>query len=115
MLTNGEEIIMLDHEIAFSFVFNLFDFSPVNIWEMNDEQKGWLNHHVLIPFIKGKVFDYDLFAAKLEVLNADFWNRVGELMPNEWKTDQLGKIKDRLDKFILDRDKLFQEIKLLTA
>jgi hypothetical protein len=43
MLTNGEEIIALDHEKAFGFSFASIIPVPFNIWEMNNDQKKCIN------------------------------------------------------------------------
>ncbi len=112
MLTNGEEIVALDHEKAFGFSFASFIPVPFNIWEMNNDQKKWIYSHILYPYIKGKKFDFNEFTKKMLKLNDPFWSKAYQLIPDTWKTQQYDTIKDRLISFINNRNQFIKELKI---
>lgn len=112
MLTDGEEIIMLDHEKAFGFTFASVIPVPVNIWEMNNDQKKWITDHILYPYVKRKKFDFNGFTKKMLNLNDPFWSKAYELIPDTWKTEQFDTIKDRLISFINNRNQFIKELKI---
>lgn len=109
MLTNGEEILILDHEIAFGFTFA--PFLPAKLWEMQVRDKNWIENHILYPLIKGKEFDYAEFSAKMVNLNNDFWNKAWDLLPDEWRVEQFGTIKQTINSFIENQDTFINELK----
>lgn len=111
MLTNGEEIIILDHEAAFGFTFA--PFISANIWEMQDRDKKWITDHFFYHEIKGKNYDYDSFSLKLATLNDSFWDRAWNLLPSEWQLDQFNTIKRTIKSFVENKDKLIQELKFI--
>ncbi|MBL7701519.1 MAG: hypothetical protein JNM14_04680 [Ferruginibacter sp.] len=113
VLTNGNDIIMLDHEIAFGFVFA--PFLPSKIWEMQEVGKDWIRNHCLLPLIKGKEYNYDEFSEKLDNLSNAFWDCAKKLIPIEWMTDQFDFIKTKLSEFINEKDKFILELKKIMS
>jgi hypothetical protein len=114
MLTNGEEIVILDHEIAFGFVFDfLLKGSP---GEFSDSDHHWIGNHCLLSLIKGKSFDFENFSVKLERLNDDFWNKAWEFTPDDWKNkDQFDKIKNFISGVRDNRNIFIQELKKIMS
>jgi len=113
MLTNGEEIVALDHEKAFGFIFVLF--APVNIWELPENQKVWIRKHILLPLIKGKSFDFDVYFDKCATLTNEFWNRAWELTPEDWKTNHFITIKEKINSFIEQRKEFIKELQIIMS
>lgn len=113
MLTNGEEIIALDHEKAFSFIFVLF--SSTNLWELSTDQRKWITQHVLLPYINGKKFDFDGFMDKCAILTPEFWNKAWQLTPEAWRTEDFNTIKERLSSFISHRKEFIKELKIIMS
>jgi hypothetical protein len=109
LLTNGLEIIVLDHEIAFGFVFA--PFMPANIWDMNEDHKAWIRQHCLLPLIKGQNYDFERFSLKLDNLTEQFWVRAFELIPSDWRTEQFETIKNILTSIVVNKDKFILELK----
>ena len=105
LLTNGLEIIILDHEIAFGFVFAPFLTS--DIWDMSEDHKAWIRQHCLLPHIKGNAYDFERVSSKFDNLTDRFWERSFELRPKDWRTDQFEAIKNILNGIIVNREKLY--------
>lgn len=102
MLTDGRNLVILDHEIAFGFIFAPF-LTP-NIWEMQEQHKNWISQHCLHPLVKGKYYDYEAFASKFDVITDGFWQKAWELIPEEWRTDQFDIIRKTLTGIIANRE-----------
>ncbi len=113
MLTNGEEIVAIDHEKAFSFIFALF--TPVNIGEIPEHQKDWIRNHILYPLVKGKPYVANSFMDKCQKLDNDFWNRAWQLTPDDWKTEHFTTIKDRITSFIDNRKAFIKELQIIMS
>jgi hypothetical protein len=113
LLTNGTDIIILDHEIAFGFIFAPFLTS--DIWKMTEEHKAWIRQHCLLPLIKGKVYDFEGFSSKFDNLTDKFWERAFELIPKDWRTDQFESIKNILTGIVVNREEFISELKKLLS
>lgn len=113
VLTNGNDLVMLDHEIAFGFIFSPFLTSK--IWEMHEETRDWIRNHCLLPLIKGKEYNYDDFSEKMDNLNDAFWEKAAHLMPQEWLTEQFGSIKGTLANITKEKDKFILELKKIMS
>jgi HipA-like kinase len=92
MLTNRKEIIILDHELAFSFIFDLV--TNPNPWIIKQANLTWINHHYLLPKIKGKEFDFEKFSKRIGYLDDNFWETSWNLIPENWRRDQFETIKN---------------------
>jgi hypothetical protein len=63
MMTNGYEMVIYDHELAFGFIFDLF--TNPQPWVIRNVDLEWINKHVLLSRIKGKDFDFDGFSKRV--------------------------------------------------
>jgi hypothetical protein len=113
MLTNGEQIVAIDHEKAFSFIYSLF--GPVEIWQLPETGKDWIKQHILRNLVKGKAFDAELFMDKCERLTPDFWAKAEELIPAEWKTEHFNTIKQKVSGFITNRQQFIKELQIIMS
>lgn len=113
VLTNGNDLVILDHEIAFGFIFAPFFTSK--IWEMQDESKDWIRNHCLLPLIKGKEYNYDNFSEKMDNLNDAFWAKAAQLIPQEWLTEQFDAIKNTLTDITKEKKKFILELKKIMS
>lgn len=113
LLTNGDNIIILDHEKAFGFIFP--PFFTANIWEMTEEQKAWIRQHCLLPLIKGKQYDFDAFSTKFDNLTVEFWDKAFNLIPDSWRSDQFDSIKNILTGISVNRKVFIKELKIIMS
>lgn len=113
ILTNGNDLVILDHEIAFGFIFAPFLTSK--IWEMREENKEWIRNHCLLPLIKGKDYNFDAFSEKMDYLNEAFWVKAAQLIPSEWLTEQFDLIKNTLINIIEEKEKFIVELKKIMS
>ncbi|HWK56517.1 MAG TPA: HipA family kinase [Parapedobacter sp.] len=116
MLTDGSTLVMLDHELAFGFALTLgFLRNPIP-WAITENDHGWITAHCLHRRLKGCVDELADFSDKLVNLDAEFWDKVGELIPAEWFDETLfTEIKNHCDGMVAHRDEFIQGIKQLLA
>ncbi len=94
LLTNSEEIYIIDHELAFTFILELFP--NAEPWKITDSQLQSYRNHILFRYLKKKNnFDYS-FVDSFERLENSFWNKVETLIPKEWSNQVYEKIKTNI-------------------
>lgn len=113
MFTNGAELVIFDHELAFSFTLAILK-NP-KPWELRSSSFQWINKHVLLDKIKGKQFEFEDFSQKLDQLDSSFWKTAKNLMPCEWLTDQFKEIEQYFIDFCNHKDTFIQELKTLLS
>jgi hypothetical protein len=95
MMTDGNEIVIFDHELAFGFVLDIFQNKQP--WIIRDADLEWIKQHCILPKIRGKEFDFQHFSEGLSTLTEDFWERAWFLIPEEWRSlPQFNNIKQYL-------------------
>lgn len=97
ILSNGKDLLLLDHELAFSFVDILPFLRTKTPWIFTDADKELYQSHYLYPFLKGSNVNFDNFCEKLENIDESFWKKVSQLMPSEWGDFKLNEIQSQLN------------------
>lgn len=113
MMTDGQEIIIYDHELAFGFVFDLLK-NPAP-WELREFDYQWINNHVLLSRIKGKEFDYAAFSKRFDTLDENFWRAAWDLIPRQWRSGQFEQIKSHLSVICKHKEAFITELKKLMS
>lgn len=113
MITDGKEIVIFDHELAFGFIFDLFK-NP-RPWEIRESDMQWINNHCLFPKIKGENFDFDDFSQRLDNLDNNFWDQAWNLIPNEWCSEQFNLIRNHITAILENKGAFILELKKLMS
>lgn len=114
MITNGKEIVILDHEIAFGFVLDIPSVQNKTPWVLQERDKQWAVKHCLYNSLKGEIFDHGRLKNRLLGLDKAFWNRAWDLTPEAWRDKKefdsiklfLTQIVHNVDPFIVDLQRL---------
>ena len=95
MLTNGEELVILDHELAFSFLMMIFpDNEP---WVVTREKWTEFSTLILPGKLKDVVFNESEISEKINRLDDAFWRSARRLIPAEWMNkDYLIRIQNHV-------------------
>ena len=113
MLTNGNEIVILDHELAFGFIFDFVkDPEP---WIIKQKDLGWINAHCLLPKIKSKDYDFDEFSNRIDNLDENFWDTAWNLIPEDWRSGQFEMIKQHFTAISENKASFILELKKLMS
>ncbi len=113
MFTDGTEIVIYDHELAFSFVMEILP-NP-RPWEIRVADLEWINKHCLLSRIKGKEFDFDDFSRRFDNLDGNFWATARNLIPEEWLSDEFDRIKQHFTAICNNKDAFIIELKKLMS
>jgi len=116
LLTNGKELLIFDHEVAFGFVFELSFNRNKEPWNIRDSDKLWIEKHCLFRSLKGNVFDEQNLMHKFARLDNEFWNRAWDLTPNSWRDkEQFEAIKSFLAQIVSNKNAFVKNLQLLLA
>lgn len=112
MLTDNKDIVILDHEIAFSFI-DLLLYKNDTPWLLNDNDKDLFRKHLFYSFLNGKEFVCEDFVTKFSSLDKAFWERLQYLIPSDLVIDRFNSIRDHLLNRISKIEIYKEEIKRL--
>jgi len=110
MLTDNEDIVILDHELAFSFIDLLF-YKNDTPWILTDNDKNLFRQHLFYDFLHGKEFVSDDFIDKFKLLDKQFWERVKYLIPSPLVVDKFDVIEKHLINRISNFDLFVKDLK----
>lgn len=116
-LSGQNDLIIYDHELAFSFLYLILgnQASQLKITEpwriTEDDILNWISKMFLYPIVKGKPFPETEIIQKLYKISEDFWQKAFNLIPAEWQSDQLIRIKDTLNLVVSHKEQFVENIK----
>jgi hypothetical protein len=102
MLTDGDNILIFDHELAFGFVMDIIK-NPTP-WIITDYEIGWIKNHYFYPILKGNEHNFDEFVDSFTVLDEKFWDKLRKTIPEVWIGDYFDTIKNNLTSLITHKD-----------
>jgi hypothetical protein len=88
LFTRGDDLLIFDHETAFSFLLDLFPSRTP--WNLDDQQ--YLVEHVFYRRLKSKPIDLTRFAASLSGLSDALIAGIVADVPPEWNNDNVPMI-----------------------
>ncbi len=113
MLTDGEKILIFDHELAFAFVFDII--SNPTPWILADSDKTWLKQHYFYPVLKNNEPNLEEFVERFVRLDSEFWKKALTLIPQAWITPQTFKIRTTLEALIVHKTIFLDNLKKLVS
>ena len=70
----------------------------------------WISDNYSYNLLKGSSFDFSIFAGRLSSINDQFWEKVSDRIPAEWKNENFTTIKTYLNTIIENRDQFVSEL-----
>lgn len=104
LLFNGDDILVLDHELSFTFTKIISFLRNKTPWIFNQGDIELYETHFFYNIFHRKTVDFTDFAQKLSVLNDHFWERVINFMPSEWQSDTIEEIKNHIDSIVNNKE-----------
>jgi hypothetical protein len=105
LLWKGNEIFLIDHELAFSFLYAIG--ASVNSWEVRGDMGDFLNEHVFYRELKGQEIDLSRFLEALQATSDEDIDDLFDQLPTEWNNSSvfrihghLGDVRDHAEEFI---------------
>lgn len=114
LLTNGKELLMFDHEVAFGFIFEMSFTRNREPWVIRESDKLWIEKHCLFRTLKNYTFDVQNLLNKFARLDGIFWSSAWELTPDSWRDkEQFEVIKDHVNQIVSNKALFFKNLQLL--
>lgn len=114
IIFNGSNLLIFDHELAFSFVRILSFLRNKTPWILNEADRDLYVNHFFYKFLRDLKPDLTAEASILERFNPDFWEKTYTTLPKEWVDDQvleigpyLTSIVENLANFAISLNKTF--------
>lgn len=107
LFTKGDQVFVYDHEMAFSFLFELFP-SPMP-WKL--EGQSYLSNHVFYRKLRSKQIDTTGFVRSLAALSDSELRDVMASVPTEWNNGSVAKIEAYLRVVREHGDEFAEEIR----
>jgi hypothetical protein len=92
VLVRGDEIFVIDHEAAFSFLYLVAGRNPT--WQVRDRRS--LRQHVFSYQLRKQSIDLSLFTARLATLGDGELERIVREVPEEWRHSDIGRMSAHL-------------------
>jgi hypothetical protein len=109
LLTDGENVIIFDHELAFSFIYDLFYKNPTP-WIITENDKNLIKKHYFYTNLRENEHNFDSFVEGFTVLDENFWKIVSGLIPNTWDQSHMIEIKNNLNSLVEHRMTFLEEL-----
>ena len=109
-LTNGKDLLIYDHELAFSFTQLLPFARNTSPWLIPSDDMKWLSRNFCFQQLKGNSYDFSNFIARLPVLNEEFWEKAEQVIPEEWENEHFDIIKGYITTIVEHRNQFAIEL-----
>ena len=109
-LTNGKDLLIYDHELAFSFIQILPFARNPDPWLILPADMDWLTRNFCYQQLRGNNYNFSNFTGRLSVLGDGFWKKAKAVIPPEWKNENFDIIKDYLTKVVEHRNQFATEL-----
>ncbi len=108
MVSDGDKIYLFDHEMAFGFANEI----PANKtpWIIRDTDMDWVANHFFYPYLIGRNKNFNTFTEKLDTLDSTFWQKLVDITPVDWKTDEFDKIVEGLNAILMNKNEFINQI-----
>lgn len=100
VISNGSNLLIYDHELAFSFLLMIPILRNKTPWVLNDADRNLYEKHFFYKWLKEQKPDLTEHVLKLKCFNSVFWSKVYQNLPNEWRTDKVLEIEPYLSGII---------------
>jgi hypothetical protein len=108
MLTDGDKVLIFDHELAFAFVMDIIK-NPTP-WIIGPADLSWIKKHYFYSVLKQNEHNFDTFVENFSVLDKKFWTKVNVLIPKEWVTSQVNEIQKNIGLLVNNRQRFLEQL-----
>ncbi len=93
----NDQLWILDHELAFTFLFPIIGRASTEPWIINESDKNMVENHILYSKLKNNISDFSSLEDILVPLTSEFWRETESDIPIEWMSEDFAKIKDHIN------------------
>ncbi len=107
LLYDGNEFCLIDHELAFSFLFSIQRGSPFQLSKLE-----FLRDHIFYQQLRRTTVETDRIEGEVASLSDADWQAITRRIPDAWKTDKLDQIIAHCTAITRKHDVFFRNLKL---
>ena len=115
--TNGKELKIFDHELAFSYT-TLIGIPIAQEWRLDEKgfERDLIFKHVFYKYLKRKPnLPIDRAVESIGVLNEAFWQQAENLIPTQWMNSNFEKIKQHTQSIVTNINNFKKEIRRILS
>lgn len=111
MFLSDDQFYVIDHETAFGFIDTFSFLRSPNPWTFNDTDVQSFKKHCFYPQLRhNPLVDLDEALQPFEKLNLDFFEKLINFVPNEWRTSEIEIIRNHITQIIEHLSEFKKEI-----
>ena len=115
MLTDGQRIMLLDHELAFAFTKYIPSTRSPTPWLLTEyDVREWIQKHYFYPQLRGQSFDFATLTPQFQNLDDHFWQAARRHIPPAWQTTELDAIQTYITQVLTHVADFTQELNRIT-
>ena len=107
ILWKGDELYVIDHEMGFSFIYEILPL--VDPWKIT--RLDFMKSHLFYAVLKGQAINLDRFAGAIELLTDNVLNEMVSNIPTEWQNDNISKIMTHIKEITNHVNEFIDEIR----
>ncbi|WP_132055365.1 HipA family kinase [Pseudocnuella soli] len=115
VLSNGKNMLVFDHELAFSYLDLLSFARNPRPWELGPMEQELYKQHYFYPLLKGSGVTLEQHKEGFDRLNDGFWQCVHKYVPQDWHSEDLDAIRRHTDSILEHKDEFFQHLTQIVA
>lgn len=115
LFTTGSDLWILDHEVAFSFLYPILGRPQTDPWILHANDMNMIENHVLFNKLRRKQLNFAILDNFLDPIDNDFWESVAQELPQEWHSSDFEVIRTHLQSIRDNWNVFVEQIKTLLS
>jgi hypothetical protein len=107
LLWRGDELYAIDHEAAFSFVYDVLGMADTH----DVSSLPFLKDHVFFDQLRGREHDLSRFAGALDTVSDSRLNEIMGAIPNEWQSTGTASMRRHLGAAASSADQFVEQVR----
>lgn len=107
ILWGGDELYMIDHELGFSFIFDVLP--ATQPWLITN--LSFMKTHLFYLPLKGQPFNLERFSGALEIMGSTELDTIFGNLPSTWQNPHVSKIRNHLNEISHHTNEFVDEIR----
>ncbi len=107
VLWQGEQLYIIDHEMGFSFIYDLLP--QAKPWEIT--KLKFMSNHLFFGNLKGRSIQIERFAGAVETLTEEVMTDIMSAIPGEWRSHYVGKMTDHILEIVNHVNNFIDEVR----
>jgi hypothetical protein len=113
--SNGQMLLVYDHELAFSFADLLSFARNPTPWIIGPLETEMYKQHYFYNLLRGENNEFNQLSNLLDCFNEEFWLNAHQWIPEEWKTEDLKTSQEHVTAMVSHKTEFTEQLTLILA